>query len=90
MLVAAVMKTSRAASISSTEKAFSSILRPSGLATSIRVVRVTPLYQGVALLRGLTTGDVGPELIVPVVYLVTMGLVGLSIASRRLERLLLR
>ena len=54
------------------------------------VVRVTPLYQGVALLRGLTTGDVGPELVVHVVYLVTMGLIGLSIASRRLERLLLR
>ena len=54
------------------------------------VVRVTPLYQGVALLRGLTTGDVGPELVVPVVYLVTMGLIGLSVASRRLERLLLR
>ena len=53
-------------------------------------MRVTPLYQGVALLRGLTTGDVGPELVVPVVYLVTMGLIGLSVASRRLERLLLR
>ena len=54
------------------------------------VVRITPLYQGVALLRGLTTGDVGPELVLHVVYLVTMGLIGLSIASRRLERLLLR
>jgi lipooligosaccharide transport system permease protein len=54
------------------------------------VVRATPLYQGVALTRGLTTGDVGTELIVPVVYLAAMGLLGLAVASRRLERLLLR
>jgi lipooligosaccharide transport system permease protein len=54
------------------------------------VVRATPLYQGVALTRGLTTGDVGIELIVPVVYLAAMGLLGLAVARRRLERLLLR
>jgi lipooligosaccharide transport system permease protein len=53
------------------------------------VVRATPLYQGVALVRGLTTGDVGPALLVHVAYLALMGLLGLTVASRRLERRLL-
>lgn len=54
------------------------------------VVRLTPLYQGVDLIRGLTTGAVGPVSLVHVAYLVVMGLVGLAITSRRLERLLLK
>jgi lipooligosaccharide transport system permease protein len=53
------------------------------------VVRVTPLYQGVVLVRAFTTGDVGWELIVPAVYLAVMGLIGLAVAGRRLEHLLL-
>ena len=52
------------------------------------IVEVTPLYQGVALIRALTIGDVGPGLLVHVVYLAVMGLVGLVIVSRRLEHLL--
>lgn len=54
------------------------------------LVQLTPLYHGVDLIRGLTTGNVGPDLLVHVAYLVTMGLVGLAITSRRLERLLLK
>jgi lipooligosaccharide transport system permease protein len=54
------------------------------------VVQATPLYHGVALLRALVTGAVGPGLAAHVAYLLVMGLVGLAIASRRLERLLLR
>jgi lipooligosaccharide transport system permease protein len=54
------------------------------------LVELTPLYQGVDLMRGLTTGAVGPMSLVHVAYLVVMGLVGLAIASRRLERLLLK
>jgi lipooligosaccharide transport system permease protein len=53
------------------------------------VVRWTPLYQGVHLVRSLTLGDVGPGLVVPAAYLAVMGLGGLAIAARRLERLLL-
>ena len=53
-------------------------------------VQLTPLYQGVDLLRGLTVGVVGPETIVHVVYLLGMGLAGLSIVSRRLDKLLLK
>jgi len=52
------------------------------------IVEVTPLYQGVALIRALALGDVGPGLLVHVAYLTVMGLVGLVIVSRRLEHLL--
>jgi lipooligosaccharide transport system permease protein len=53
------------------------------------VVEVTPLYRGVVLVRELTTGVVTWESAVSVVYLVAMGLVGLSIVGRRLDKLLL-
>jgi lipooligosaccharide transport system permease protein len=54
------------------------------------VVQLTPLYHGVDLLRSLTTGHIGPHVFVHVGYLVVMGLIGLTITSRRLHRLLLR
>ncbi|HEV7208340.1 MAG TPA: ABC transporter permease [Mycobacteriales bacterium] len=54
------------------------------------LVRVSPLYQGVALLRGLTAGDVGWAALGHVGYLLVLGLAGLAVATRRLERLLLR
>ncbi len=53
------------------------------------VIQATPLYNGVALLRGLTTGLVDMSLLINVGYLVVMGLLGLAFASRRLEKLLL-
>ena len=53
------------------------------------VVECTPLYQGVALLRGLTLGVVGPGLLWHVLYLAVMGLAGLLVAGRRIGRLLL-
>jgi lipooligosaccharide transport system permease protein len=52
------------------------------------LVQVTPLYQGVALLRSLTLGHVGPATLGHVVYLAVMGAVGLHVATRRLGRLL--
>ena len=54
------------------------------------IVQCTPLYQGVALVRGLTTGAVGGGMVINVAYLAAMGLVGVAISSRRLEKLLLR
>ncbi len=54
------------------------------------LVEVTPLYQGVALLRGLTTGNVGWEMLWHAAYLAAMGSLGLYVASRRLGRLLLK
>jgi lipooligosaccharide transport system permease protein len=52
-------------------------------------VAITPLYQGVDLIRSLTVGAISPILLVHVVYLATMGIAGLAVASRRLDRLLL-
>lgn len=54
------------------------------------VVAATPFYQGVALLRGLCTGEVGVVLLGHVAYLLVMGLLGLRVAGRRLGVLLLR
>ena len=54
------------------------------------VVRLTPLYQGVDLIRSLTVGAISPVLLVHVAYLTVMGLVGLAITSRRLDKLLLK
>lgn len=54
------------------------------------VVRATPLYQGVALLRGLTTGDLTGALLGHVLYLLVLALAGVVVSARRLERLLLR
>ena len=52
------------------------------------IVAVTPLYQGIFLIRSLTLGDVGPQLLIPVAYLCAMGAIGLAICSRRLDLLL--
>lgn len=54
------------------------------------VVECTPLYQGVALLRGLTLGVIEPGLLWSVAYLAIMGVIGLYIAGVRITRLLLK
>ena len=54
------------------------------------VVQLTPLYHGVDLIRGLAVGHVGVDTLVHAAYLMTMGIVGLAIVSRRLDRLLLK
>ena len=53
------------------------------------VVECTPLYRGVVLCRELTTGALSWASAVSVVYLLVMGLVGLLVVRRRLDRLLL-
>ncbi len=53
------------------------------------VVEATPLYRGVVLCRELTTGALSWGSAVSVVYLVVMGLIGMAIVRRRLDRLLL-
>jgi lipooligosaccharide transport system permease protein len=52
------------------------------------IVQATPLYRGVHLIRALTTGTPDGWLIVDLVYLIAMGLIGLAITSRRLQKLL--
>lgn len=58
---------------------------PDWLAT---VVRCTPLYQGVDLLRALAFGAFDLSIVGHVAYLATMGVVGTRVASRRLATLL--
>ena len=53
------------------------------------VIRATPLYNGVELLRALTTGTVSSTQLVNVAYLAVLGVVGMLIAGRRVEKLLL-
>ena len=53
------------------------------------IVRLTPLYQGVDLIRSLTVGAISPILLFHVAYLVVMGFAGLLVVSRRLDKLLL-
>jgi lipooligosaccharide transport system permease protein len=54
------------------------------------IVRVLPLYHGIELVRSLTTGTVGAMQLLNVAYMLTMGLVGMAIASRRIDGLLLK
>jgi lipooligosaccharide transport system permease protein len=53
------------------------------------IVECTPLYQGVVLLRDLTVGAVGPDLLWRAAYLAVLGLAGLYVSGRRLSKLLL-
>jgi lipooligosaccharide transport system permease protein len=52
------------------------------------VIELTPLYRGVHMLRALTTWTPDATLLLDVAYLVALGLLGLAITSRRLQKLL--
>jgi lipooligosaccharide transport system permease protein len=52
------------------------------------LVRLTPLYQGVEIERGLVLGHVDWTMLVHVAYLAALGYVGLRVAARRITRLL--
>jgi len=54
------------------------------------IVRCLPLYHGIELIRSLTTGTVGAFQLVNVAYLLALGLVGLWISSKRIDKLLLK
>jgi lipooligosaccharide transport system permease protein len=54
------------------------------------LLQLTPLYHGVHMVRGLTTGHLGADMLLDVLYLVAVGVAGVLLASRRLTRLLLR
>jgi lipooligosaccharide transport system permease protein len=53
------------------------------------LVELTPLYHAVDLIRGLTTGVLGPGLLIDIAYLAVLGVIGLAVTSRRLNTLLL-
>ena len=54
------------------------------------LVQLTPLYQGVDLLRSLVVGHLEWSLLLHVVYLAIMGMIGLTIVEKRLDKLLLK
>jgi lipooligosaccharide transport system permease protein len=54
------------------------------------VIRCTPLYNAIALMRGLMLGSVGWYQLVNVLYLAVMGVIGVRIAGRRVHSLLLK
>ena len=54
------------------------------------VVRFSPLYHAISLLRALNLGTVGWAQLVNVAYLLVLGACGLFIAQRRLGKLLLK
>ena len=53
------------------------------------VVECTPLFHGVSLIRSLTLGYIGWGLFGHITYLAVMGFAGLTVASRRIRKLLL-
>ena len=53
------------------------------------VVKATPLYQGVLLSRSAALGDLHVELLVPAAYLMVMLVLGLTVATARMRRLVL-
>ncbi len=53
-------------------------------------VQALPLYQGVAMLRQLTTGAIHATILLHALYLAALGTAAFALAMRRLERALLR
>jgi lipooligosaccharide transport system permease protein len=54
------------------------------------VTRLSPLFHAVRLIRGLTLGEIGPELLVHAGFLAAMGAIGLAVAGRRISAMLLK
>jgi lipooligosaccharide transport system permease protein len=52
-------------------------------------VQALPLWHGVELVRGLTTGALSPSMLVHVLYFVVMVIVGLVFTTKRLKALFL-
>ena len=56
----------------------------------VTIITFTPLYHGIELIRGLSTGIVGLEQLVSLVYLIGFFAVCLWIAMRQMERKLIK
>jgi lipooligosaccharide transport system permease protein len=54
------------------------------------LVQVLPLYHGIELIRALASGAVGAFQILNAAYLLVLGLVGMFVASKRIDGLLLK
>jgi len=56
----------------------------------VAIIQFTPLYHGIGLIRGLSTGIVGFEQLLSLVYLLTFFAICLWIAMRQMERRLIK
>ncbi len=54
------------------------------------LVRLLPLYNGISLMRALMTGSVGAIQLVNIAYLAALGIAGMLLAGRRIDKLLLK
>jgi lipooligosaccharide transport system permease protein len=54
------------------------------------LVEFSPLYRGIDLVRGLTTGVIGWNLVIDALYLSVMGVAFVYVAARRLGKMLLK
>jgi lipooligosaccharide transport system permease protein len=54
------------------------------------ITRFSPLYHGVELIRALTLGSFDWSIAGHIAFLVVMGMIGVAITARRLDKLLLR
>jgi lipooligosaccharide transport system permease protein len=54
------------------------------------VARISPLYHGVEIIRGLTLGTFDWSMLGHVLFLIAMGAIGLLVAGRRISLLLLK
>jgi lipooligosaccharide transport system permease protein len=54
------------------------------------IVRCTPLYNAIVLVRALMLGSVGWYQLVNVAYLLILGMIGVFFAGRRIDKLLLK
>ena len=54
------------------------------------LVRLTPLYHAIELLRSLLLGTVDGSQLLNFAYLVALGLVGVALTRRRFARMLLK
>ena len=54
------------------------------------VVRCTPLYNAISLVRGLMLGAVGWSQLANAAYLLVLGLIGIAVSGRRVGKLLLK
>ncbi|HET8779759.1 MAG TPA: ABC transporter, partial [Agromyces sp.] len=53
------------------------------------MIQALPLWHGVELVRGLTTGVVGPAMLVHVAYYLVMIVIGMVFTTKRLRALFL-
>ena len=53
------------------------------------LIQAMPLWHGVELLRGLTTGVLGPDMVWHVLYYLVMAVVGMVFTTHRLRKLFL-